>query len=136
MKQISPQKKVFKFFKIIFEHRFHPSLFSRQQFTQLANSQEKLEKLKNVLLKEVNKCDLKAPSSDFQQQLKAFQQIIAYLRQQGYCQSANIVEDFVNQAPNYTGILDKQGNIKTDNLAKVQRFAELFDREHWTLRRF
>lgn len=115
-----------------FRSQVHSSLFSHQQFAKLANCQEKLEKLKQQLLKTISQCDLKAPPRDFHQQLSAFHQVMADLRQRGYTHSSKIVEDFIRQAPNYTGICDKQGNIKPENFDKVQRFANLFDRQDWS----
>lgn len=112
--------------------QIHPHIYSPEQIRKLAHTDDQLEKLKENLLSEVLKdtCS-ETQSLTFQEQVDAFKEMMKILKAKGIENSNMIIDDFISQAPFYNKICDKKKRVKSENLEKVQNFANLFSKTDW-----
>jgi len=68
---------------------------------------------------------------DYEKLLHNFNETMMMLKTKYHFTSEKIIEDFLSQAPLYTGNCDKKGNIKPEYVERIKEFASLFDKELW-----
>jgi exodeoxyribonuclease V beta subunit len=87
-----------------------------------------LEKnIKEIISKDI---DIE-PGKDFSEQLTHFKTIMSKLKLSYNFSSEKIIEDYAQQAFNYTELNNRDKTLKLDKLAKVEYLANLLEKNDW-----
>lgn len=87
-----------------------------------------VSKLMTLLSKKLQAGTIIAPTS-FQELFKQFSEKIKWIKTHLGVQKSQILHDFFTHAKSFKGICDREGNPKPENIAKVEAFAAIFEKE-------
>ncbi len=122
--------------KDFFRTMLSENLVSYGQLKLLLNDTKGVEGLEKVLFLLMTKGIGIAPVKTIQELFTEFCHGMNSLKQELNPTPKHIHEDFLLQAPFYTGICNQQKKPKEENVAKVTRFADLFAKDMWELADF
>jgi exodeoxyribonuclease V beta subunit len=108
-----------------------PEAFSQAQLHLLAKEYGySMEKLEYAILKKLQQPLTIEPQPNFSLYLAHFKQKMSYLKKTPIT-SEGIISDFLQMAPGYKELCNRQKQVKPELLDKITRFAKLFDTTHW-----
>lgn len=109
-----------------------PSIYSPQQLKiMMHRAKKKSEKLQQDLFNQVMRGINIQASPSFSDYLMLFQAEMKKIKEKYTWESKKIIEDFLTLAPFYKELRNVSKQVYPEKMAKVERFAALFDQEEW-----
>jgi len=115
----------------------HPDHYSPEQLKiLLKRSKNKIEKLQEDLLREVNKGIKIASYPSFHDLFLLYQNAMPSLISTHSFEAEKIISDFHVRVPSYNGVRTTSKEIHPEILQQLHRFAALFDKNSWSEKEF
>lgn len=125
-----PTAEMMRIIRDFFRTGIRAEFYSAGQLTIILKEDPDQKKLLRAIMSGYEFAEM--PSC--QDLFKQFVEAMHMLKQQFHLNAEQMIEDFKNQSGCYRNY--KSGETKAETLAKVIRFATLFDREEWNLEDF
>ena len=104
------------------------------QLQRLIKDNFSLEKLENKIAKLMQSGNEIISPRSIADQLKRLSDALTFLKTNFICKSDLLIEDFLMRSPSYKEIADRKGNVKNENLEKIQRFLAFLIKKSMILR--